>query len=211
MIARGEGFTVMLKFDMLPVQPLAAGVTEIVAVTGALVVLTAVKAAILSAPEEANPIAVLELVHVKLAPGVWLVNDIAGTVDPLHTVTFEGTTAAGVGLTVMVKVVSFPMQLFAEGVKVMVAVTGAVPVFIAVKDAIVPVPEAPRPMDVFELLQEITVLNGTPNKLISGTTSLLHTLMARGTTTVGSAWMVMLAVAFTAGQPDVAEILLVTV
>jgi len=133
------------------------------------------------------------------------------TVSPLHTVISEGTTAAGVGLTVMVNVVSLPVQLFAEGVKVMVAVTGTVPVFIAVKDAIVPVPEAPRPIDVFELLQATTLPNGTPNKLISGTTSLLHTLIARGTTTVGRALMVMLAVALTAGHPAVAEILLVTV
>ena len=179
--------------------------------TGVLVVLTAVKEAIFPVPEAANPIAVLELVQVKLVPGVWLVNDIAGTAAPLHTVISEGTTAAGVGFTVMVNEVSEPIQLFAEGVKVMVAVTGTVPVFTAVKDAIVPVPEAPRPMDVFELLQETTVLKGTPRKLIAGTISLLHTLISRGTTTVGRALMVMLAVALTAGHPAVADMLLVTV
>jgi hypothetical protein len=52
----------------------------------------------------------------------------------------------GVGFTVMVNVFEAPGQPFAVGVTVMVAVTSAVPVFVAVKDAIFPVPLAARPI-----------------------------------------------------------------
>ena len=54
----------------------------------------------------------------------------------------------------MVKVSGVPAHPFAVGVTVMVAVTGAVPVLTAVKEAISPVPLAARPMEVFEFVQE---------------------------------------------------------
>ena len=58
----------------------------------------------------------------------------------------ETAATVGVGLTVIVKVVDAPVQPFAEGVTVMVAVIGAFVVFTAVKAAILPVPLAARPM-----------------------------------------------------------------
>jgi hypothetical protein len=48
----------------VPVQPLAVGVTVMVPVIGAVVVLVAVKLAMLPEPLAPNPIAVLSLVHV---------------------------------------------------------------------------------------------------------------------------------------------------
>lgn len=54
----------MVKLTGLPTQPVDDGVTVIVAVTGALVVLMAVKLAILPVPDAASPIVVLLLVQV---------------------------------------------------------------------------------------------------------------------------------------------------
>ena len=62
-----------------------------------------------------------------------------------------------VGFTVMVKVIGIPLQvtppLVKAGVTVMVAVTGAVVAFVAVKLAILPEPFAANPMDVVLLVQ----------------------------------------------------------
>ena len=53
----------------------------------------------------------------------------------------------------MVKVDVIPVHPLAEGVMVMVAVTGAVPPLVAGNEAMLPVPEAPKPMDVLSLVQ----------------------------------------------------------
>jgi hypothetical protein len=59
----GVGLTVISKVAELPVQLLADGVTVTVAVTGALVVLAAVNAAILPVPLAASPIEVVLFVQ----------------------------------------------------------------------------------------------------------------------------------------------------
>lgn len=59
----GVGFTVMVKLTGVPGQPLAVGVTVIVAVIGELVALVAVKAAILPVPLAARPMVVLLFTH----------------------------------------------------------------------------------------------------------------------------------------------------
>ena len=57
----------------------------------------------------------------------------------------------------MLKVIAVPVQvtppLVKLGVTVIVAVTGAVPVLIAVKEAMSPVPDAASPMDGLLLVQ----------------------------------------------------------
>jgi len=95
----------------------------------------------------------LELVQAYVAPAVGLVNEVAGTTNPLHITTSAGTTTVGVGFTVMVNDDAVPGQLLAVGVTVMVAVMGLVPVFVAVKEAISPAPETARPIAGFELVQ----------------------------------------------------------
>jgi hypothetical protein len=72
-----------------------------------------------------------------------------------HTIVVEGVMLppAEEGLTVIVKVCDVPGQPFAVGVTVMVAVTGAVPVFVAVKEVIFPVPLAARPILVVLFVQ----------------------------------------------------------
>lgn len=59
----------------------------------------------------------------------------------------------GVGLTVMVNVLATPVQPFAEGVTVMVAVTGVFPVLIPANAAMFPVPLAASPMEGVLLVQ----------------------------------------------------------
>jgi hypothetical protein len=53
----------------------------------------------------------------------------------------------------MVNVSATPAQLLADGVTMIVAVAALVPVFVAVKAPILPVPDADRPIDVFEFVQ----------------------------------------------------------
>ena len=77
-------------------------VTVIVAEIGAVPILVAVNDAILPEPLAARPIAVLELVHVKVPPEGVLVKLVAATVPLLQTEILAGTVTEGVGLTVMV-------------------------------------------------------------------------------------------------------------
>ena len=73
--------------------------------------------------------------------------------NPLHTITSDGCVTVGVGLTVIVKVLTGPEQLSAIGVTVMVATTCEVLLLTAVKDAMFPIPLAPRPTEVVLLAQ----------------------------------------------------------
>ena len=82
----GVGFTVMVNICGKPVQPFADGVTVIVAVTGALVILTALKAGIFPVPLAANPIEVLLFVQLKAVPLTAPVKFIVFVVVPLHKV-----------------------------------------------------------------------------------------------------------------------------
>jgi len=84
------------------------------------------------------------------------------------------------GLTVIVNVWAVPEQLVPPllkvGVTVIVALIGAEPVLVAVKAGSEPVPLAPRPIAVFELLQAYVVV--PPVRLVlklrAGTASLLQ-------------------------------------
>ena len=80
------GFTVIVNVCGVPVQPTADGVTVIVAVTGALVKLIAVKAAIFPLPVAARPIEVLLFVQLKDVPLTAPAKVIAFVVAPLHNV-----------------------------------------------------------------------------------------------------------------------------
>ena len=68
----------------------------------------------------------------------------------LHNTWLAGWLTCPVGFTVMVKVFVGPAQptepLVKVGVTTMVAITGAVPVFTAVNEAMFPVPEAESPI-----------------------------------------------------------------
>ena len=82
---------------------------------------------------------------------------MAAVAEPLQTSWLATLLTVGVGFTVMVKLMGVPVQVTPEsefeGVTVIVAVTGVVPLLIAVNGLIFPVPSAFRPMDGLELVQ----------------------------------------------------------
>jgi hypothetical protein len=150
----GVGLTVIVTVIGVPEQPPAKGVIVIVAVTGVMIGLTAVKDGILPLPEPARPMPELLLVQVKVVPLTEPVKTIAVVAVLLQTVCVAGVaTALGVGLTVIVAVEGVPKQPPAKGVIVMVAVTGDVPGLTDVKDGTLPEPEAPSPIEVVLLVQ----------------------------------------------------------
>jgi hypothetical protein len=72
---------------------------------------------------------------------------------PLHILWLDTVLTVGVGFTVTVNERELPKQLLARGVTVILALTGEVPVLIAVKELMLPVPFAPKPIDVVLLVQ----------------------------------------------------------
>ena len=142
----GIGFTVIVKVRGVPTQALAVGVTVIVAVTGALPVLVALKEAMLPLPFAARPIEGSLLVQAYVVPATGFVNVTAVVATPLHKVWLATASTVAVGFTVIVKVRGVPPQALAVGVTVIVAVTGALPVLVALKEAMLPLPFAARPM-----------------------------------------------------------------
>ena len=91
-------------------------------------------------------------------------------IPPQLTVGVTFTT--GDGLTVMVKFIGVPVHAPVDGVTAMVAVTAAAEIFKAVKEAILPVPLAARPIDGVLFIQLKVV--AVPVKLIAVVAMLLH-------------------------------------
>ena len=125
-----------------------------VAVTGTPVAFTAVNEGILPIPDAPRPIVVLLFVHVYTAPATGPLMVTGAVLAPAHTTWLAIAFTDAVGFTVIVKLRGVPAQPKAdEGVTVMVAVTGAAVVLVAVKDGIFPVPLAARPIDVLLFVQ----------------------------------------------------------
>lgn len=107
--------TVIVNVIGVPVQvvPLLVyvGVTVIVAVTGAAVLLIAVKLAILPEPLAASPMDVLLFVQLYTVPATFPVKITAAVGCPLHSVWFACALTVGTGLTVIVKVIVGPVQV----------------------------------------------------------------------------------------------------
>ena len=84
-------------------------------------------------------------------PPVLAVPNVTAVIgEPLHTTWLLTVFTCAVGFTVIVKLVDGPLQLTVPfvnvDVTVIVAVTGDVPVLVAVKAAMFPLPLAPRPI-----------------------------------------------------------------
>lgn len=165
---------------------MTVGVTVIVAVTGVDPEFKAVKPGIFPVPLAPKPIEVLLLVQVKEPPFGVLTKLVVATAPPLHTVIFDGTVTVGVGFTMIVYVDGVPLQPLAEGVTVIVATMGALPVLVAVNDGTFPVPLVPSPIAVFELAHANDTPDGVPVKLVAATVPPLHTEIFDGTTTVAA-------------------------
>lgn len=101
----------MVKLLAVPAQPAADGVTVMVAVCTVLVVLVAMKDAILPVPDAARPIEVLLLVQLYTVPATDPVKFTAAVADPLHSNWLAIAFTVGVGFTVMVKLAGVPEQL----------------------------------------------------------------------------------------------------
>ena len=148
----GVGLTVIVNVIAVPVQPLAVvGVTVIVAVIGAAVLLVAVKLGILPWPVAASPMAVLLLAQLNIVPATVPVKFTAAVLAPLHKVWLATAATFALGLTVIVNVIGSPAQPLAVGVTVIVPLIAVVPALVAVKLGILPVPVAARPILVLEL------------------------------------------------------------
>ena len=104
------------------------------------------------------------------------VKDTDVVVTPLHTDWLLKEDTTGVGLTVMVNICDAPVQLFADGVTVIVAVFIEAVAFVAVNAAMLPEPLAPRPIDASLFVQLLVVPATELLKLIADVKVLLHTV-----------------------------------
>ena len=146
-----------------------------VAVTGALVALTATNDGILPVPDAPSPIVVLLFVQVYTVPATGPLIVTAAVADPAHTVWLAIAFTDGVGFTVMVKLTGVPAQPEGDkGVTVMVAVIGAAVPLVAVKPGILPVPDAANPIAVLLLVQLYTVPAMVPVKMTGAVPDPLH-------------------------------------
>jgi len=87
-----------------------------------------------------------------------------------------------------------PTQPFTVGVTIIVPDIAADPEFVPVKAAMLPVPVAAKPMAALLLVHAKVPPRGTLTKGAAGTRSPLHTVLSKGTETVGIGFMVMVKV-----------------
>jgi hypothetical protein len=101
----------------------------------------------------------------------------------------------------MVNVWGVPAQPFAKGVIVIVAVTGAVPVFKAMNEFISPFPLAASPMEGLSFVQLYVVPVTAPLKTTDVVFALLQTVWLAGSVTVGVGLTVIVNVSAGPGHP----------
>ena len=82
----------------------------------------------------------------------------------------------GVGFTVIVKETDAPVQPFAVGVTVIVATTAVVPLFVAVNEAIFPVPLPANPIEGLLFVQLNVVPLTEPVNMMALVDALLQTV-----------------------------------
>ena len=144
--------------------------TFIVAVMGVVPALVAVNAGILPVPLAPRPIPVLLFVQVYTAPDTGPLTVVAATEDPAHITLLAMAFTVAVGLTVIVNDLGVPTQLVPPfvnvAITVIVAIKGAVPLFVVVNAAMFPVPFAPRPIEVLLFVQLKTILLPAPPEAV---------------------------------------------
>ena len=136
-----------------------------VAVTGAVPALIAVKLAILPVPLPARPIDVCVLVQLYTVPGGAVtapVKVIAAVGEPLHSTWLATGLTVGVGLTTTVAVMGVPGQPLAVGVMVKVTVIGALVGLVKVPLIGVPEPLIGMPVTMGLSLTQLNVVPATP-------------------------------------------------
>ena len=123
MVTFGVGSTTYIKLRVDPWQPLACGVTIIVAVSITNDVLVAANELMFPVPVSKVPILVRLLVQVKVVAATAPVNLTVSVFAPLQRVWLTIESTFGVGKTMMVKLAGKLAQLFADAVTVSVAVS----------------------------------------------------------------------------------------
>jgi hypothetical protein len=162
----GVGLTVIVKVIGVPVQPFAAGITVIVATTGDVPAFIAVNEAMSPVPFAASPMVGWSFVHAKVVPATGPPKVMAVVVAPLQYAALPIGLTAGVGLTVIVKDIDVPVHPLADGITLIIAITGVVPVLFAVNETMFPVPLNASPIDGSLLVHEYVVPATGPLKLI---------------------------------------------
>ena len=201
-LSTGVGLTAIVNVVGAPVHVtpplLNVGVTTIVATTWPVVLLIAVKLAILPTPVAAKPIDGVLLVQLYTVPGTKPENVTAVVGAPLHTVWLATAFTVGVGFTVYVNVIAGPRQVtppkVALGVTVINAITGAFVTLVAVKAGILPTPLSANPMLGVLLIQLYTAVPIEPLKLTAVVVAPLHTTWLATAFTVGVGFTVIVTV-----------------
>jgi hypothetical protein len=124
---------------------------------------------------------------------------------PLHMVCAVGVLTVGVGFTVILKFCEVPIQPLAVGITMTLAVSGVAPAFIAVKEAILPVPDAPRPMPGSVLVQPYVVPLTAPLKFTAVEAMPLHNTWLVGAVTVGVGFTVITKLAVLPVHPCISS------
>ena len=136
-----------------------------VAVTGAVPVLMAVKLAILPVPLAARPMDVVLFVQLNTVPGGLVTAPVKFTAvvgAPLHTTWLATGFTVGIGLTTTVAVIGVPGQPLAVGVMVKVTVIGVLVGFVKVPLIGVPEPLIGIPVTMGLSLTQLNVVPATP-------------------------------------------------
>ena len=152
--------TVKVNCCELPVQLLAIGVTVSKAVDGTLEIYVAVKEEMLPLPLDANPMASLLLIQLKIVPStttlpllVVPVNEIGATICVAHNTWLGIAATEGIGFTLMVNCIGCPLHPLEKGVTDIIPLIGILEGLPALNPLISPCPEETTPMSVFELVQ----------------------------------------------------------
>jgi hypothetical protein len=150
----GVGLTVIVNEVVVPEQPFSVGVTVTVPTIFAPVLFgAAVKFVICVLPVAPKPVAIFVFVQAKVAPVGVEIQSSGLTKSPEQTVMFAGVETLGFGLTVIVKLVGLPIQLFKVGITAILVTKSVVPEFVAVNEILLVFPfAAANPTAEFEFV-----------------------------------------------------------
>lgn len=155
----GRGLTVMANFSVVPTQVPCTGVTIMLAVCGALLVMAVKLSAAL--PIAPRPMAVLSFIQLNVAPAEPAKARLTGV--PEQTVRSDCRLTVGTGVTVMLKFCGEPKQVPAKGVATKLAVVALVT--LAALKLMLPVPfVCAKPIPVL-LFVQIKFAPAEPEKL----------------------------------------------
>ena len=202
----------IVKVSGVPGHPLASGVMVISATEGELLLLVALNIGMLSVPLAASPFAGMLLVHVKVVPAPTGLEKVVGRVtSPLQYIWSRIELTVGVGFMVMVYVSGVPGHPLAAGVMVISAIAGEMPLLVALKTGMLPVPLVASPFAGM-LLVHVNVVPA-PTGLETGVasvTSPLQYIWFKIALTVGVGFTVIVKVSGVPTHPLAAGVIVIS-